>query len=266
MKPYSHFLTPSGKAAIAQAPPYHYGADYLPMYFRSNPQKLQQFLPDQLRVTDGSAVAYVSDFVCTASEEDLGAPYSDPAQSSYREAAIGIRCSYRGTPGIYYPFMWVDRDWSLIRGWSLGYAKKVADDIRMTRLHKLTPHVPYFGPGVKLSGYCTRHGDRLLSISMEIKRKASSKDLISSPHVYAFRHFPVNTEGQTEVRELVEVEKENTRIGDEEMWYGEGELRLGNSPNEELEEIDPILPLYAVYYQIGFTNTGAKVLEKIEPS
>ena len=46
----------------------------------SNPQKLQQFLPDQLRVTDGSAVAYVSDFACTASEEDLGAPYSDPAQ------------------------------------------------------------------------------------------------------------------------------------------------------------------------------------------
>ena len=175
MEPYSHFLTPSGKSSIAQAPPYHYGADYLTMYFKSNSQKLQKFLPDPLKVTDGSAVAYVSDFVCTASEMDLGAPYENPAQSSYKEAAIGIRCSYKGVTGIYYPFMWVDRDWSLIRGWSLGYAKKVADDIRMTRLHRLIPHVPYYGPGVKLSGYCTRHGDRLLNISLEIKRKGMQK-------------------------------------------------------------------------------------------
>lgn len=223
MKPYFHFLTPSGSSSVVQAPPYYYGADYITVYFKSDPEKLQYFLPDQLKVSDGSAVAYVSDFVCTVSENDMEAPYNDPAQATYREAALGIRCSYRGNPGIYYPFMWVDRDWSLVRGWALGYSKKLADDIQLTRLHRYVPKVPYYGPGVKLSGYCARHGSRLLSVSLEIKRKGTSKDIISPPSVYGWRYFPANSSGQNSVNELVEIQKGNAKLG-EEIWYGEGKV------------------------------------------
>jgi len=263
MKPYFHFLTPSGKSSVVQAPPYHYGADFITVYIKADPEKLQYFLPDPLKVADGSAVAYVSDFVCTVSENDMEAPYNDPAQATYGEAAVGIKCSYKGNPGVYYPFMWVDRDWSLVRGWSLGYSKKLADDIHMTRLHRLIPKVPYYGPCVKLSGYCARHGSRLLSVSLEIKRKGTPQDLVSSPSVYGLRYFPANTPGQNSVNELIEIQKGNGQLGDE-IWYGEGKVELGRSTNEELEKIGSIEPLYGLCYQFGFTNYGSKVLEQMK--
>jgi hypothetical protein len=265
MKPYFHFLTPSGNSSVVQGPPYHYGADFITVYFRSPPEKLQYFLPDPLKVSDGSAVCYVSDFVCTISDDDSDAPYSDPAQSTYHEAAVGIKCTYKGNPGVYYPFMWVDRDWSLVRGWSLGYAKKLADDIHLTRLHKYIPKVPYYGIGTKLSGYCSRHGSRILSVSLEITRKGSSKDLQSAPSVYARRYFPSNMEGQDSVNELVEIQKGNAQLG-EEIWYGTGKIDFFPSRNEEVSMIDPVEPMYGLAYQFGFTNYGSKVLEKYAKS
>ena len=261
MNSYFHFITPSGKSSVVQAPPYHYGADFVTVYFKSNPEKLQYFLPDPLMVADGSAVAYVSDFVCTVSENAMTAPYDDPAQASYHEAAVGIKCTYKGNPGVYYPFMWVDRDWSLVRGWSLGYSKKLADDIQMTRLHKYIPKVPYYGPGTKLSGYCSRHGSRILSVSLSITRKGTSQDLISSPSVYGLRYFPANTQGQKMVNELIEIQKGNAKLGDE-IWYGEGEVMFYDCVNEELIKIEPVEPLYGLSYQFGFTNYGSKVLEQ----
>ena len=94
----------------------------------------------------------------------------------------------------------------------VGYPKKVADDIRMTRLHRLIRRMfRTIGSGVKLSGYCTRHGDRLLQFLWKSREKGHAKDLDSSPHVYALRHFPVQLRRDKRVSELVEVEKENTR-------------------------------------------------------
>ena len=261
MNSYFHFITPSGKSSVVQGPPYHYGADFITVYFKSDPDKLQYFLPDPLKVADGSAVAYVSDFVCTVSENSLDAPYEDPAQATYHEAAVGIKCTYKGNPGVYYPFMWVDRDWSLVRGWSLGYSKKLADDIHLTRLHRYIPKVPYYAPGTKLSGYCSRHGSRILSVSLEITRKGTVKDLVSSPSVYGLRYFPANTEGQKMVNELVEIQKSNGQLG-EEIWYGTGGVRFYDATNEEVSKIAPIEPLYGLAYQFGFTNYGSKVLEQ----
>jgi acetoacetate decarboxylase len=261
VKSYFHFITPSGKSSVVQAPPYHYGADYITVYFKSDPDKLQYFLPKSLKVTDGSAVAYVSDFVCTVSENDLDAPFEDPAQTTYHEAAVGIRCEYNGRPGVYYPFMWVDRDWSLVRGWSLGYSKKLADDIHMTRLYKYVPKVPFYGPGARLSGYCSRHGSRILSLSLEITRKGSPSDIVSSPSVFGLRYFPSNAEGQNEINELVEIQKGNAKFG-EEIWYGKARLSFHDSRNEEVAKIEPIEPLCGLWYQFGFTNYGSKVLER----
>jgi hypothetical protein len=133
----------------------------------------------------------------------------------------------------------------------------------MTRLHRLIPKVPYYGPGVKLSGYCARHGSRLLSVSLEIKRKGTPQDLVSSPSVYGLRYFPANTPGQNSVNELIEIQKGNGQLG-EEIWYGEGKVELGSSINEELEKIGPVEPLYGLCYQFGFTNYGSKVLEQMK--
>jgi len=260
MRPFTHFLTPSGRGSVVEEGPWHYGIDYISVYFRGEADDLQRLLPDRLRVVDGTAVAYVSEFV-SVSENNPDAYYTDPAQTIYHEAGIGVMCRYGEKTGVFYPFMWVDRDWAMIRGWLNGYPKKIADEITMTRFHIHNKAIGLPKEGSRATGYCTRHGSRLLTVSVKIKRKGDVNDLIRFGSTFGLRHFPTTHEQQTGVKELVEVIKTNTQASD--IWVGEAELKIGEAPMEELELVKPIEVIRGVYYKAGFTIEGARVLEKL---
>ncbi len=260
MKPFTHFLTPSGRGSVVEEGPWHYGMDYITVYFKADKDLLQHLLPTRLEVVDGTAVAYVSEFV-SVSEKNPEAYYTDPAQTIYREAGVGVMCRYRDKTGIFYPFMWVDRDWAMIRGWLNGYPKKIADEIIMTRFHVHNKIIGLPRAGVKVSGYCTRHGSRLLTLSVELKRQGSVEDLIRFGSTFGVRHFPTTHDEQTGVKELVEVIKTNLQSSD--IWVGEGQLRLDTAPMEEIELVKPLEIIRGLYYKAGFTIEGAKVLEKL---
>lgn len=260
MKPFTHFLTPLGRGSVVEEGPWHYGIDYITVYFRADPELLQQLLPQKLKVVDGTSVAYVSEFV-SVSEKNPEAYYTDPSQTIYREAGVGVMCRYGDRTGVFYPFMWVDRDWAMIRGWLNGYPKKIADEIVMTRFHSHNKIIGLPREGVKVSGYCTRHGSRLLTLLVELKRAGGVEDLIRFGSTFGVRHFPTTHGSQTGVNELVEVIKTNMQASG--IWVGDAELRLGESPAEELEFIKPLEVIKGLYYKAGFTIEGARVLERL---
>ena len=260
MRPFTHFLTPNGRGSVVEEGPWHYGIDYITVYFRADADLLQRLLPEKLRVVDGTAVAYVSEFV-SVSERNPEAYFTDPAQTIYREAGIGVMCRYGEKTGVFYPFMWVDRDWAMIRGWLNGYPKKIADEILMTRFHKHNKLVGFPRPGVKMLGYCVRHGFRVLTVEVELEREGSGEDLIRFGSTFGLRHFPTTGENQTGIKELVEVVKTNTQAS--EIWVGKGRLTLGNSPAEEMDYVKPTEIIKGLHYKAGFIIEGAKVLEKL---
>ncbi len=259
MKPFTHFLTPEGRGSVVEEGPWHYGIDYVSVYFRGDVECLQRLLPRPLRVVDGTAVAYVSEFV-SVSEKNPEASFLDPAQTIYHEAGVGVLCEYKGRRGIFYPFMWVDKDWALIRGWLNGYPKKIADEIVMTRFHRFNRFAEAAGEGVRLTGYCARHGYRLLTVRLKINRRGAVDDIMKFGATFGYRHFPTTHESQTAVSEIVEVIKTNSRADD--VWVGEGEIELGKSPSEELELVKPLEVIYGIHYKAGFVIEGAKVLER----
>lgn len=110
---YRHPLIP-GVGEFIEPGPWHYGADYVGVYFMAEKNRLQGFLPEGLRVGDGSCIAYVCEIV-SVSERNPGMLSEDPDRTVYGEAAFGIGCSYDGKPGVYFPVLWVDKDWSLVR-------------------------------------------------------------------------------------------------------------------------------------------------------
>ena len=154
--------------------------------------------------------------------------------------------------------MWVDRDWSLIRGWSLGYPKKVADDIRMTRLHKLTPHVPYSDRSETFrilhsawrSPAFNFHGNQ-------------EKSVIEGSDFVAARLRTAPLSGQ-----IGGANRGQRTCGSGEREYpnrrGRNVVRRrraspGKFTERGVEEIDPIIPLYAVYYQTDSRTRARKV-------
>ncbi len=260
MKGFTHFQTPSGKASIVDEGPFHWGIDYITVYFKSEKESLQRLLPHGLRISDGSGIAYVGEFI-SVSEKSPDAVYLDPAQTVYHEAAIGLSCTYAGKPGVFFVFMWVDKDWSLIRGWLNGYPKKIADDIVMTKLHPLNPLTGGVKAGSQLSGYATRHGERVLTVQVKVNRKGSSDDVIRFGSTFGLRLFPATHPSQTHVQELVEVSKSSPTVDD--VWVGDGELRLGDLYGEELGLLQPLQVSYGCVYRTGFTISGSKVLNQL---
>ena len=56
----------------------------------------------------------------------------DPVRSQYKEAFVVIRCQWDDETWSRCPYIWVDKDFALVRGYHQGYPKKLGD-IWMTR-------------------------------------------------------------------------------------------------------------------------------------
>ena len=239
-----------GDTSAVEPGPWHYGADYVTTYFTGDRSKLKGFLPRPFELGDGTCMAYVCEIVCV-SEGRPEAVGEDPDKTSYKEAALGITCVYRGSPGIYFPVMWVDTEWSLLRGLLNGYAKRLADKIVMTKLHSLNPGLKTVGEGSKFVGYCVKGGERTLRLAVEVERKGEPKDLISFGATYGMRRFPPTGPGQTGVAQAVEMLKSNSRTSD--VWIGKGSIDFS------LDFGEPEVILGALY-KAGFTISGSKAL------
>lgn len=58
---------------------------------------------------------------------------TDPARYQYREAIVLMEAVFEGNPVNYCPFIFVDNDAALSRGWTQGYPKKLGASTRRAR-------------------------------------------------------------------------------------------------------------------------------------
>ena len=258
----THFLTPDGNASLVDDGLYGWGADMLVTYLRCDPDRLQALLPPGLTVADGLCMAYIGAFQC-ASEDRPDAMLLNPAGAVYNEAALSIACSYGDKKGYFPAFVWVDKEWSLIRGWLNGYPKKTGN-ITLARPHSYNPMMPGLRKGAVAGGICSRHGFTLMRMGLKLTRPGGASDLQSRPATFGHRHFPALHPTQTVVSELVEVNRSDLTVGD--IWVGEPTFELGSAPDEAMECFGDHEVIAGVTYSYGFRIGGATLLERIQPA
>jgi acetoacetate decarboxylase len=126
--------------------------------------------------------------------------------------------------------------------------------------------MPAMGPGTRLKGIGSAHGERLIEGTIEIAREIPAKELpapLGQP-IYNVRQFPsVERGGRPSVLELVKLGAENARYGDR-IWAGAGNLKFFPSDIEEHMLLAPREVLGAYRYSSGYTFPGGKVLERWE--
>jgi Acetoacetate decarboxylase (ADC) len=244
-----HPLAPGPASAIEKGP-WHYGADYIAVYFRGAPSKLAGFVPAPFAVDDGLCMAYVCEIV---SVSDSGADMvnTSPDRTLYQEAAVGVRVRHGDVPGVFFPVMWVTTEWSLLRGLVNGYQKRLADRISMTRLHPLNPGLKGHTPGARFSGFCVKGQDTTMSVSVELRGPGDQSDLPSFGVTFGMRRFPKTDPSQGEVEEPVQILKSNSRVSD--VWLGTGTFR-------SVLDLGALRPVSGAVYRSGFTISGSKVL------
>lgn len=256
---YCYPLSPLGKASILDDPPWHFGGDILFVAFRADPRATTALLPPPLEPGSdpGLCFAWVADIVCCG-DQTRDMPYRNPARTHYVEGMVAVSCSFQGKQGYTVPYIWVDRDWSVARGWWFGWPKKLAA-CYLSRYHHLNPAMGPVKEGTRFSGLVERQGQTLMRAGMTITGKGRPEDLPRFGNLYMLRHVPnVKHGAEPRLLELLRMDVSNLAVGP--VWTGTGELDFFPAENEELEPLRPLEILGAQYAAVGWTNPGASVL------
>ncbi|MCR6630529.1 MAG: acetoacetate decarboxylase family protein [Magnetospirillum sp.] len=124
--------TPSGRSSLVAPPPWHYAGQILSLAFPVEAAAAQALLPGGFGTATGRAIGHFCDWQATTEGWEL----EDPAYAQYREFFVLIEAERAGGLGLYCPFIYVDQDISLARGWLQGWPKKLGS-VWVTRSYDL---------------------------------------------------------------------------------------------------------------------------------
>ncbi len=112
--------SPFGQAALTPPPPWHYSSDVVGVEFWADPKAAAATLPRGLSPdpkSNGHAIMMFLDWQFTAQDDE----FLDPARCQYREAFVLLDAMYRDMPVMWCPYIYVDNDAALARGWTQGF-------------------------------------------------------------------------------------------------------------------------------------------------
>ncbi len=268
LKGFSVPFSPEGTAQVVGGTPWNFGVDILAVQYRTDPDEIAKLLPEPLEPSrEEPDVAYVwfGDWQgLWAGNDDMLAV--NPERCLYTECLIGVRCSHEGVEGQRVVYIWVDKDFSLTRGWFMGFPKKIGTVAMGTtnrHLHALNPALPPCGPGASYGAVCEAHGERLVTARIDVKEEITP-DQLPKPfgtELFHTLHFPsadVGRNGEPLLHQLVQTVSSNLSFG--ELWAGEGALTYHDSLFEEHTAIAPQEILGAYIIPVGFRIEGTKLI------
>ncbi len=159
MKGYTVPLSPRGIANLAPAPPWHYAGTAVGVEFFTDPQAAAATLPEGLTLDPDSAGRGVALFI-DWQYSSTNLEYLEPARAQYREFFITLDAHYQGTPVSWCPYIYVDNDSAMARGWVQGFPKKLGA-VHQTRAYAVGgPGTPVLGPGGQFGATASSGGQR----------------------------------------------------------------------------------------------------------
>ncbi|MBC9032654.1 acetoacetate decarboxylase family protein [Sphingomonas sp. JC676] len=253
--------SPFGQAAITPPPPWHYSGDVVGVEFRADPDATATTLPRGLSPdpkSNGRAVVIFVDWQFTAQNDE----YLDPARYQYREAFVLLDAMYRDTPVTWCPYVFVDNDAALARGWTQGFPKKMGSIFQTRSYPAESPAAAPVVPGGRFGASLSAHGQRLAEARVTLRRPVEDGLSFLRRPVVLLRYFPRLTTGYQDapaVNELTMSITENLTVT--EAWIGDGQLNLPEVHGEELHLLAPIIVESGFRYSLSYSVTDLKILE-----
>lgn len=246
--PYS----PTGASSLVPPPPWHYCGQVLSLAFAIDPAAGQSFLPDGFGAATGRAYAHFCEWQSTTDGWEL----LDPVYAQYKEFFVLVETERGDGPGLFCPFIYVDQDVSLVRGWLQGWPKKHGS-VWMTRSYDLD-HPAAAG---------RRAGTRLgATLAVKDRRLAEAQVTLTGDEGRRLGFLAIPTFGLIARPSLLGTPTAGTPVlaratvsatAAGPFKAATGELRLLPSPRDELAALAPLGPVEASVGTFGLTITGA---------
>ena len=141
---YTVPLSPRGIANLAAKPPWHYAGSIVGAEFWTDPAAAAATLPEGLTPdpdTNGHGVALFIDWQYNGSRDE----YLDPVRSQYHEFFVLMDARWGDTPVSWCPYIYVDNDHAMARGWIQGFPKKLGT-VTQTRAFTVPNHAAIAEP------------------------------------------------------------------------------------------------------------------------
>ena len=139
------------------------------------------------------------------------------------------------------PYIWVDRDFALVRGWIQGFPKKLGS-VWITRTFGLDCLAdPSLAAGATFGGTLAAGERRLAEGTVTLEGLSETGPTHNEPPLVNVRHFPRLAAGRHEdpaVHELVRARSRDRHIS--EIWEGSATLELLGAPSEEHDRLAPV--------------------------
>jgi acetoacetate decarboxylase len=262
LKGFNYPLTPKGKSTLNPPPPWYYSADFLNIEFWADPSAVAATLPTGLDPDPkaaGHASALFYDWQFSGSNEE----FLDPARYQYREFFILVDALFEGRPVAYCPYIFVDNDAAIARGWSQGYPKRLGS-IFQTRYYAATGKAgPALAAGAKFAGSMSAGGRRLAEGVVTLKQPMKDLSAFSERPVVNLLHYPRLAAGMHDkpaIHQLVENVPHDVKI--EQAWVGDGTLTLPTFKEEELSDLAPVRCGHGIRASMAYIVDNLKTLKQ----
>jgi len=257
---YSSPLSPLGRANLVGPPPWHYVGDLLIVEYWADPEAAAAVLPAVLEPhpDGGRMAAMLVDWQSSGADR---AELTDPSRSQYKEFFLTVNALYEGEEVAFCPYIWVDRDFAMARGWIQGFPKKLGS-IWITRTFGLsTPADPGVRAGATYGGTLAASERRLAEATVTLERVSASGSAHTDPPVVNARHFPRLEKARQDepaVHELVRSRSFNRSAS--EVWEGSATLELFDAPGEEHVALAPVRVGKGFRFTLGYSVDDLETL------
>jgi len=237
---YSLPRSPEGRASLVPAPPWHYAGEFLVLEYWADPDAVAAVLPPGLERYAGDPGRCAALFVDWQWCSEGGDELDDPVRGQYREFFIVVNAVLGDELVTTCPYIWVDKDVALVRGWIQGFPKKLGS-IELTRSFPLVgPAAPPDGPGGRFAATLAANERRLAWGAVTLERESETGPTHNDPPIVNVRHFPRLEAGRHDepaVHELVRARGRDRSVST--IWEGSAELELYGAPHEEHTALAP---------------------------
>src|SRR6202451_279238 len=233
-------LTPAGKSALATLPPWHYSSDCIAIEYWTDPVAAAALLPPGLALDEksgGRAFFWFLDWQFTASNDEL----TDPARYQYREAFALVEATFDGTPINYCPFIFVDNDAAIARGWAQGFPKKLGSVYQTRSFSAPSLAAAPLAKGSRFGASLAAHGERLATARIQLEEKVENPATVFNRPTTMRRYFPqlsADRQNKPPVDELTLSLTDDLAMVD--LWAGKAELRIPEVQGEDMHLIAPV--------------------------
>ena len=262
LKGYTVPRSPLGFAAATPPPPWHYAGDIVGVESWADPKATAALLPPGLTPdpeANGHAMLLFIDWQFTAQSNEL----LDPARYQYREAFILIDALWRDTRVAFCPFIYVDNDAALARGWTQGFPKRIGSVFQTRSFAAPSAAAAPLARGSRFAASLSAHGVRLADARITLESPESDVTKIFNRPTVNLRYFPrlaADEQDKPAVNELVLSLTDNLQIVD--MWTGSAEMSLPEVAGEEMHMLAPRRIGRGFRCSMSYSVTDLKTLER----